>query len=77
MAAAGETETWRGNPPSSAAAKLPGVCTDNVGVPLALLCREMKTIRLKPVKWSGRVCAFMVSSCKVTMRTCFPLISAW
>jgi hypothetical protein len=43
MAFAGETETVLGSPPNSASAKLPGVCTESVGVPLSLLCLEMKT----------------------------------
>ena len=77
MAVAGAVDTVLGKPPSSAVAKLPGVCTDRVGVPLALLCRETKTIKLKPEKWSGRVCAVIVSSFKVTKLTCRVLILAW
>jgi hypothetical protein len=42
MRFAGATETVFGIPPSSASAKLPGVCTDSVGVPLRLLWREIK-----------------------------------
>jgi len=39
----------------------PGVCTESVGLPLVLLCREMKTIRLGLVKLSVRVCALIAA----------------
>lgn len=42
MAFAGETETFLGSPPKFASPRLPGVCTESVGVPLSLLCLEMK-----------------------------------
>jgi len=43
MAFAGDMDTFLGIPPSSALERLPGVCTESVGVPLKLLCREMNT----------------------------------
>ena len=66
MAFAGETETLRGRPPSSAVPKFPGVWTDKVGVPLWLLCRERKTTSSAFGKVSGRVCALTASSLSVT-----------
>lgn len=77
MAVAGAVDTVCGSPPSSAVVMLPGVCTDKVGVPLALLCLEMKTIRRVFGKCSGRVWAFTVSSFRVMRRVWFWLISVW
>ena len=77
IAVAGAMDTVCGSPPSSAAAKLPGVCTDKVGVPLALLCLEMKTISFAFGNWFGRVWAFIVSSFRVIRCIWWWLISVW
>ena len=77
IAVAGETETCRGNPPSSAAAMLPGVWTLRVGLPLVLLCLEMKTIRSGLVKLSVRDCAFTLSSFSMIRVTSFLFTWAW
>ena len=77
IAVAGETETCRGNPPSSAVPMLPGVWTDRVGLPLVLLCLEMKTIRSGLMKLSVRVCAFTASSLRMSSVTFFLFIWAW
>lgn len=74
MAVAGEIETWLGSPPNSAGPMLPGVWTESVGLPLVLLCREMKTIRFGLVKLSARFCAFMVSSSSMINVTSFLFI---
>ncbi len=76
MAVAGETETVLGNPPSSALPRFPGVWTDNVGLPLALLCLEIKTISSASGKLSGRFCALTDSSLKVARVTFLPFKSA-
>ncbi len=44
MVVAAAMETCCGFPPSSALPRLPGVWTDSVGLPLWLLCLDMKTM---------------------------------
>lgn len=66
MAAAGEMETFLGLPPNLASARLPGVCTDSVGIPLALLCRDRKMSRLglkrSPRNWVSTISVLTKSS---------------
>ena len=61
MAPAGEIETFLGIPPNSACARLPGVWTERVGMPLTLLCLDTK-ISNWGVKKSVINCVFMISS---------------
>ena len=61
MAFAGDMETFFGIPPSSAWARLPGVWTERVGMPLWLLCLDTKIRRLG-VKKSVMFWVFMISS---------------
>ena len=77
MVVAGAVDTVRGNPPSSAVAKLPGVWTDSVGVPLALACLEMKMMSCAFGKCVGSVWACVASSFRVTSWVGLWLISAW
>ena len=60
MAAAGEMETFLGFPPNLASARLPGVCTDSVGMPLALLCLDRNTSRVG-LKSSPKNCVSTIS----------------
>ena len=59
MAPAGEMETVLGFPPNLASERLPGVCTDRVGMPLALLCLERKTsswgVKRFPKNWVSTI----------------------
>lgn len=77
MAFAGEIEMLRGRPPSSASPKFPGVCTDNVGVPLWLLWRERKMMSSAFGKVFGRSWALTASCLSVMKSTCLSLISVW
>jgi len=66
MAPAGEMETFLGFPPNLASERLPGVCTDRVGIPLALLCLDRKTSRLglkrSPRNWVSTISVLTKSS---------------
>ena len=66
MAAAGETETFRGFPPNLASARLPGVCTDRVGMPFSLLCLDRKINRFglkrSPRNWVSTISVLTKSS---------------
>jgi len=66
MAQAGEKDTFRGLPPSFASARLPGVCTDSVGIPLALLCRDRKInssgLKRSPRNWVSTISVLTKSS---------------
>ena len=50
--------------------------TDRVGLPLALLCLEIKTIKSASGKLSGRFCALTDSSLKVASIMFLPFKSA-
>lgn len=76
MGFAGDIETLRGIPPSWASAMLPGVWTERVGLPLVLLCLEMKITSSGLVKDSVMFCAWTNSWFKVARITFRLRISA-
>jgi len=53
-------ETILGFPPSLASERFPGVCTDRVGMPLALLCLDRK-INSCGLKRLPKNCVFTIS----------------
>ena len=66
MAPAGEMETFLGVPPNLASERLPGVCTDRVGMPMALLCLDRKTsmvgLKRSPRNWVSTISVLTKSS---------------